>query len=274
MNPDRIYRDEWAKALATQTTAREYTTFVAMPFEERFSYRSREILERVICAATQEANERKEAFRPFAIPKRVDVPVGAVVITEQIISGILESHFFLGDLTSQNAAVILEAGIALGTKPNRQVILITQGPLSDLDFNLRNNNVISYNPDGSVAQIASAFISAAIAFEEQVQHHILSVTRQLSPEAILALNWYGSLQRQNKANSLHTQNMGPHFEGPNGLGRFDAATRELRDKGLIWTDYTVGAVPDGDAFGMHATEFGWAVIENMWHDLRRNRSGT
>jgi len=274
MNPYRIYRDEWAKALATQTTASEYTTFVAMPFEDRFSYRSREILERVIRAATREANERKEARRPFAIPERVDVPVGAVVITEQIISGILESHFFLGDLTAQNAGVILEAGIALGTKPNRQVILITQGPLSDLHFDLRNNNVISYNPDGSVAQIASAFISAAIGFEEQVQHHILSVSRQLSPEAILALNWYGRIQRDNKANSLHAQNIGPYFDEPNGLSRFDAATRELRDKGLLWTDYAVGAVPGGDAFGMHATEFGWAVIENMWGDLRRNRSGT
>ncbi len=56
MNPYRIYRDEWAKALATQTTAPEYTTFVAMPFEERFSYRSREILEGVIGAAARETN--------------------------------------------------------------------------------------------------------------------------------------------------------------------------------------------------------------------------
>ncbi len=118
-----------------------------------------------------------------------------MVITEQIISGILESHFFLGDLTSQNAGVIREVGIAFGTKPNRQAILITQGSLSDLHFDLRNNNVISYASDGSVGQIASAFISAAKAFEEQVQHHILLVTRQLSPEAILALNWYGRLQR-------------------------------------------------------------------------------
>lgn len=274
MNPYRIYRDEWAKVLATQTTAPEYTTFVAMPFEERFSYRSRDILELVIRTATKEANERKEAHRPFAIPDRVDVPSGAVVITEQIISGILESHFFLGDLTSQNAGVILEAGIALGTKPNRQVILITQGPLSDLHFDLRNNNVISYNPGDSVAKIASAFISAAIAFEEQVQHHILSVTRQLSPEAILALNWYGQLQREKPAGSLHAQNIGPYFKEPNGLNCFDAATRELRDKGLLWTDYAVGTVPGGDAYGMHATEFGWAVIENMWSDLRRNRNGT
>jgi hypothetical protein len=272
MNPYRIYRDEWAKALATQAMAPEYTIFVAMPFEEKFSYRSREILERVIRTAAREANNRKEARRPFTIPERVDVPAGAVVITEQIISGILESHFFLGDLTSQNAGVILEAGIALGTKPNRQVILITQGPLSDLHFDLRNNKVISYNPDDSVAQIASAFISAASAFEEQVQHNILSVTRMLSPEAILALNWYGRLQLENKAKSLHAQNIGPYFEGPNGLSRFDAATRELRDKGLLWTDYVVGAVPGGDAYGMHATEFGWAVIANMWSGLQRNRN--
>ena len=51
------------------------------------------------------------------------------------------------------------------------------------------------------------------------------------------------------------------------------ATRELRDKDLLWTDYAVGAVPGGDAFGMHATELGWLVIENMWIDLRHPKDG-
>jgi hypothetical protein len=269
MNPYRIYRDEWSQALAAQSTACAYTTFVAMPFKEQYSYRSKDILEAVISAAIKDADARRQAARPFAVPERVDVPAGAVVITDEIVHRILQSHFFLGDLTWQNPGVVLEAGIALATKPNKQVIFITQGPLSDIHFDLRNNNVISYSPDGKVSEIASAFIAAAAAFEGQVRQHITAVTRQLSPEAILALNWYGQLHKVNPAHSLHAQNLGPFFEGTDGRSRFDAATRELRDKSLLWTDYAVGAIPGSDAYGMHATEFGWVVIENMWVDLRR-----
>jgi hypothetical protein len=247
MNPYRIYRDEWARALAAQTTATRYKTFVAMPFQERFSYRSREILCTVIGAAVDEANRRAERPRMFARPERIDMPMGAAVITEEIVLRILESHFFLADVTFENSGVLLEIGIALGTKPNRQIIIITQGLHGDLHFDLRNNNVISYNPSGSVAEIAEALIAGARYFEGQVQHYVRAVTRQLSPEAILALNWYGRLQRENRAWSLHAENLGPHFNGTDGRLRFDTATRELREKDLLWTDYAVGAIPGGDA---------------------------
>ena len=253
MNPYRIYRDEWARALAVQASAKKYRTFVAMPFQERFSYRSREILSRVIGAAVDEANRYTKTARQFEVPERIDVPMGAAVITEEIVLRILESHIFLADVTFENAGVLLETGIALGTKPNQQIILITQGSHDDLHFDLRINHVISYNPDGSVAEVAEALIAGARYFEDQVQHHVLAVTRRLSPEAILALNWYGQIQRQHRAMSLHAGNPGPHFTEPDGRSRFDMATRELRDKDLLWTDYAVGAVPGGDAFGMHAT---------------------
>ena len=273
MNPYRIYRDEWARALAVQTTAKKYRTFVAMPFQERFSYRSREIFSGVIGAAVAEANRRGEMPRQFDIPERIDVPMGAAVITEEIVLRILESHIFMADVTFENAGVLLETGIALGTKPNQQIILITQGSHGDLHFDLRNNHVISYNPDGSVAELAEALIAGARYFEGQAQHHVRAVTRRLSPEAILALNWYGQIQRQHQAMSLHAGNPGPHFTGPDGRSRFDTATRELRDRDLLWTDYAVDAIPGGDAFGMHATELGWLVIENMWSDLRRPKDG-
>src|SRR4051794_30740791 len=119
MNPDRIYRQHRHDALASQVTAEEYATFVAMPFGDRFSYRSRDVFENVICAATIRANERKEAAKPFARPVRVDDRPGvAGVITEDIIVDILESHFFVADLTFTNTGVLLEAGAALGLKPN------------------------------------------------------------------------------------------------------------------------------------------------------------
>ena len=273
MNPYRIYRDEWANALRLQATATEYTSFVAMPFRERFSYRSQEILCEVIAGAVEEANRLGGLPRRFSSPQRVDIPRGAVVITEEIVLQILQCHIFIGDLTFQNAGVVLETGVAMGMKPIHQIVLITQGRLDELSFDLRNNNVISYNPKDSVVKIADALIAAGSHFEQQVQHLLVAVTQRLGPEAIAALRWYGTVQKQNKHYSLHAGNRGPHFSGAEGLQRFDLATGELRNRDLLWTEWKVGAIPGGDAFGMHATELGWAVIERMWPDLKQEDEG-
>jgi hypothetical protein len=273
MNPYRIYRDEWARALGKQATAAKYAAFVAMPFREHFSYRSVEILSEVIGAAVDEANRRGETPRQFARPERMDVPGGATVITDEIVQGIVESHIFIGDVTFQNAGVLLETGIALGTKPSAQIVLITQGSHADLHFDLRSNRVLSYSPGGEVASVASALIAAARFFESHLDQLVSSVAKRLSPEAILALNWYGRLQQEHGAAALHAGNVGPYFSGNDGRTRFDTALRELREKDLVWTDYKVGAVPGGDAYGMHATELGWLVIETMWSDLRRDSGG-
>jgi hypothetical protein len=270
MNPFGVYRDEWEDALADQATAEEYKMFVAMPFRDQFSYRSNDVFSEVIVAAVAEANRRKAAKRKFACPARVDVPSGAVVITEEIIRGILRSHFFLADLTFENPGVILETGIALGTKPNRQIIAISQGSLRDLHFDLRNNHVIAYAPMGSVAEIALALIDAAKHFEEQVDHYIAGVQQRIGPDSLALLNWYGIIQRQNVNFSLHPGNRGPNIKGADAAWRFEAAARELRDKKLLWTDYRAGAVEGGDAFGMHATEFGWAVVQRVWPDLKQS----
>ena len=64
--------------------------------------------------------------------------------------------------------------------------------------------------------------------------------------------------------------MGPCFDESDARMRFDDAVRELLQRRLLWSDYRVGAIPGGDAFGMHATDLGWAVIEKMWTDLRRS----
>ena len=180
MNPDRIYRQHRDDALARQVTASEYATFVAMPFGDRFSYRSKDVFERVICAAATRATERKEAARPFARPVRADDKPGlAGVITEDIVVDILESHFFVADLTFANAGVLLETGAALGLKSNNQIILLLQGDPRDLHFDIRNNRVLRYDSDGAVEEIATAFISAARAFESDRQRYVESVTRSL-----------------------------------------------------------------------------------------------
>jgi hypothetical protein len=266
LNPYRIYRDEWAEALRDQVVAASYDSFVAIPFQEHFSYRSKEILSGVIGKAVEEANARASGLpRKFAVPERVDAPRGAVVITDEIVRKILRSHYFIADLTFQNAGVVLETGVALGTKPNQQIVLITQGRHEELHFDIRNNQVIGYNSQGAASEIANALLAAAEHFESQAAQHVLSVTRRLSPEAILALNWYGQIQRKDPHASLHAGNLPPFLDS----GAFHRGTAELRERDLLWTDYAVGAVPGGDAFGMHATEFGWAVIESMWAVLRR-----
>lgn len=269
MNPYRIYRDEWARALALQAEATSYATFVAMPFRESFSYRARHILSDVIGAAVEEANRARTTSRQFARPERVDTPKGAAVITEEIALGILNSHFFLADVTFQNPGVLLETGIAFAVKPGRQIILITQGSPAELHFDLRGNNVISYSPTGSVSEIAQALIAAARHFEEQLDYYAGNVAKRLSPDAMAVLNWYGTIQRKHPGLSLNAGSMGPNFQGPEARYRFEAATRELRDRDLLWTHYIVEALPNLDLYGMHATDLGWVIIGNKWPALRR-----
>lgn len=270
MNPYRIYRDEAADALRRQATATHYGSFVAMPFLESDDYRSRRVFETVIAAAVEEANRLGGLPRSFAPARRVDEPKGAVVITEEIVLGILESHIFIADLTLQNPGVVLETGIALGTKPNRQVVLISQHSPTELHFDLRANHVITYGASGAISEIAVAICSAARHFEEQVKRFLLDVQKRLSPESLAALAWYASIQQKNLHYSLHTGSRGPNFDDSDGPRRFDAATSELRARDLIWTDYAVGAGPHGnDAFGMHATDFGWMIIESIWPSMRK-----
>jgi hypothetical protein len=272
MNPDRIYSQYRDNALAHQITADHYLTFVAMPFSERFSYRSRQIYSEVIQAASKRASERGVARRQFSPPRRIDDEPGvAGVITEDIVVQILESHFFLADLTFENPGVLLEVGVAFGLKPNRQIILILQGDPNLLHFDIRNNRIIRYDQPNAVEDIADALIAAAKAFEDDCLQYIESISRELTSDAMLCLNRYGQLRRDNPRidQSLHFGVRGPHFEGEHGEIRYILAIQELLQKRLLWSDYRVGAVPSGDAFGMHATELGWRVIEHMWLDLRR-----
>lgn len=266
MNPYRIYRDEAARALRLQATASEYSCFVAMPFREGVRYRSSRILEKILAAA-EEANGQERLPRKFSPPQRVDQPQGAVVITEEIVLQILRSHVFVADLTFQNPGVILETGIAMGMKPVKQIVLLTQQRTSKLHFNLKASHVIRYSQAGKTARIADSFVAAARHFENQVRRYLHEVTTRLSPEALIALRYFAECQQQSVHVSLHSSNRGPKFEGPEGLGRFDVAMAELRSRDLVWTHYLPHATPSGDAYGMHATEFGWAVIERMWPEL-------
>ena len=232
----------------------------------------KQIYTEVIRAAAERASGRGETRRQFAPPRRIDDEPGvAGVVTEDIIVQFLESHLFFADLTFENPGVLLEVGVALGLKPNNQIILILQGDPRTLHFDIRNNRVVRYDQPEAIDRIASAFIAGANAFEIDCQQYIESISKTVSSDAILCLNWYGRLCRDNPGQtpSLHRGAMGPYFQGADASVLFGDATRELLGRRLLWSDYKVGAVPHGDTFGMHATELGWSVIEHMWSDLRR-----
>ena len=275
MNSERIYREFRDEALARQITASEYTTFVAMPFSDRYSYRSREIFDRVIGAAITRANEIRRDKRQFAPPRRADdLPGVAGDIADEIATQILESHIFLGDLTFENPGVLVEVGVAMAFKPTSQIVLITQDPLDRLHFDIRNNRVIQYNTGEAVEKIAAALASGVAAFESDVRRFIDSLSRRLTSDAICCLNFYGRLVRDNPTSkpSLHSGIVKYLFKNEEDASlRFREASRELLQNRLLWTDYQVGAIEGGDAFGMHATELGWVFIETMWEDLRRPR---
>lgn len=280
MNPNFIYTQYRDDALAKQVTATEYSIFVAMPFRDSFSYRSSIIYTDVIQAAAIKANDLMQELsttkpkRRFAKPKRVDDKEGAaIVITEAIVSDILYDHLFIGDLTFQNPGVLLEVGIAMGLNSNKQIILITQGDLHELHFDLRNNTVLSYNSEDAITRIAKAMITAAESFETDINKYIELIKNTLTPDAVITLKKYGVLQKEKgPAQSLHLQVADLIFgKDKCAQERFEAATRDLLSKRLILTEYQPNPVATGDAFGMHATKLGWVFIENLWPELARQR---
>jgi hypothetical protein len=279
MNVDTIYQLQRDDAFADQFEAGTYQTFVAMPFNNRGGYPEERIRKLLLEDVHVRANELLGAStgqRTFDPLRRVnsDSPSGAVVITDQITTGILTSHFFFGDLTGSNYGVVLETGIALALKPNLRVLLFTQEDPSSLHFDLRVTNVNQYTENTLVENAAKAIVAAARAFEAEADRYIRLLSSQLTSDAHYVLNAYG---RQWKSRSHGTkpgifhraaQVYSESFKGDIGRVIFNNAVQELSAKRLLWTDYQANIPKDeGDTYGLHATKLGWKVIEHIWaHD--------
>ena len=204
MLPNLVHEGYCEKAFAAQVTAKEYLTFVAMPFRESFSYRSRQVFEDLICAAAEKANTliRNSRTTPddrrcryFARPRRADDAVGvAGEIPDDIVRSILDAHVFVADLTLPNRGVDIELGIALGLKPNSQIVFLLDADASELHFDVRNRRVINYrrdDPTGSVAgKIAEALRESVRSFEDDTKAFVDSIKRKLTAGAIVFLNHY------------------------------------------------------------------------------------
>ena len=90
---------------------------------------------------------------------------GAVVITDEIATDILVSHFFLGDLTGCNMGVVLKLELR---SPSSQTVAFCCSPRmipASLHFDLKVTNVNRYTEDDLVEKAASAIAGAADVFE-------------------------------------------------------------------------------------------------------------
>jgi hypothetical protein len=189
-------------------------------------------------------------------------------ITEAIAEGILANHFFLADLTMANQGVLVELGIALSLKSLRQIVLIAQGELSDLHFDIKDNRVISYDKAQGVADIARALVEGARAFESALGDRMAAIRRSLSPAAVHLLNLYGRMRSSQPGLSLHARAV----QGESDLSIdpatrelvFNGAAQELQKRGLLELDYVVGDQQTPDRFGLHATKLGLVFIRQTW----------
>lgn len=281
MNPEIIYTNYRDAALAEMFSADVYETFVAMPLSDKFSYHPRDILSNVISLSIIQANaEGDSTIKQFLDPKTaLNIPGTANVITEDIVKKILFSHFFLADLTFGNAGVLLETGIAMAFKPNTQIILITQDSLENLHFDIRNNRVITYNPDGNIDLLKEAFLSAARNFEASRKEYVTQVSQNMNIDAIRTINWYATLyqnpdSKKGQPGLFAPGNMPPFFKGDYGesqaLVMFKLTLEELHNKRMLWTDYrsTIDGDKEYHSWAAHLTKLGWLVVKNLWPHLK------
>ncbi|MFH1114197.1 MAG: hypothetical protein V1792_09775 [Pseudomonadota bacterium] len=276
MNPDRIYSQYRDDALADQVAAGEYGIFVAMPFHEHFSYRSMDILENVIKPSAVKANDIRgnRTRKAFGVPFRADdAPNVARPITEDVIRSIIETHIFLADLTFMNAGVLVELGVALGMKPNNQIVLIMQGKPEELHFDIKDVNVYRYNNarvDEAIGTVAEALIAAGHHYDEVEDRFIRRVGERMSPDEFMFLAFYADIQKDhaNKPDvpSLN-YNAVKFCQDHDQTGNFkDFGQRflwtipELLRKKLMWNQM----LPDTDQYGLHATKLGWRVIKHYF----------
>jgi len=278
MNIDHIYQLQRDDAFAVQFSAEQYRSFVAIPFSNRGGYPEPRIRKMLLEQVHERANvllAAEAGKRTFAPLNRVDDggPGGAVVITDQIVSQILASHFFIGDLTGCNFGVVLETGIALALKPNGRVLLFTQDDTASLHFDLKVTNINRYCEDNLVETVAKALVGAAVTFEKEADRYIRFISSQLTLDAFRVLNHYGELWKDWRHGSPQPSifygagETSYMFDGPAGSVMFNDAVRELSARRLFWTDYKSNVAQGRDDYGFHSTKLGWRVIEHIWgHD--------
>ena len=86
--------------------------------------------------------------------------------------------------------MVLETGLALA---NKRVIVFTQDGLYRLHFDLRVTRVGEYNEETLVPKLVDELVKAAKSFEDEADRYVVSVSMELTSDAIMLLNIYGRL---------------------------------------------------------------------------------
>jgi hypothetical protein len=260
VNPNRIWRELANDAFAEQAIAGQYGVFVAMPFQNQFSYQADRVFAEVVAAAIDAAG-RHGLPRPFGTPVRADtISHNASEITEDIVRAILLNHLFLADLTLANQGVLVELGVALSLKAPREIVLIAQGDLRALHFNIKDNRVIPYDADDAVSGIAAALADGARSFEDLMGHRMSAVRRSLSPHALYLMDLCrrnGAVERPLTAADLRNDALSGLEPGSHGIV-FNSAARELQNRGLMEASDT--GAPGAAGFGVVPSRLGRELI--------------
>jgi hypothetical protein len=134
---------------------RELTAFVVMPF-------GREDLQVVYDDYVKPTIEDSCFLKCI----RGDDMFGSGVIMADILHAIADAEIIIADLTSQNANVFYEVGIAHAT--NKRVLLMAQS-LDDVPFDLRHRRVLiyDYSPHGCKL------------LEQRIKEHVFDMRKQL-----------------------------------------------------------------------------------------------
>ena len=263
MNPNRVWRELANDALAEQAIAERYGVFVAMPFQNQFSYQADRVFAEVVTAAIEAAG-REELPRAFDRPVRADtISHNASEITEDIVRAILLNHLFLADLTLANQGVLVELGVALSLKAQREIVLIAQGDLRALHFNIKDNRVILYDDETAVASIAGALADGARGFENRLGHRMAALRRSLSPQALYVLSVSRRLgpDRPLSSRDLKKDVASGLDPGSHDLV-FVSAAQELQSRGLMEAMEAGGA--GIDAYGLKPSRLGLELIRQSW----------
>ncbi len=155
------------------------TCFVAMPFASEFY----SVWEDYIKPSVGEAGLK---------PVRVDEKFQSSPILLDILTGILDADLVIADLTTGNANVFYEVGLAHSVKRSSQVMLLTQD-LKTVPFDLRHLRCYEYNlnRDG-VAASKSNLVKAIKQILEEHKSTVMaeesSVKESLGPPAMALIS--------------------------------------------------------------------------------------
>lgn len=247
-----------------------------MPFNDRGFYRQKEVFDS-ICNTFKSFNFGN---KPFALPERADKKGDyAYEITDDIVESILDSHFFIADLSGHNPGVDLELGLALAFKDPKSIIVITQDSLSKLHFDVRNIRAKQYK---NYLELNSILLKAFKEIEkrehERNSRYIIGIRKKLQTDSITLLADYAKLynsmieKKINGQPSLFFKDSSFHHSADrhrfpcdsNARVYFILAINELLSYGLMICDYKPVQENNMLLYGNHVTELGWLIIKKTF----------